>query len=94
MYYLMSKKDPDDTQKIQRKVRNEDTNITQEDQGETTTEEVEKEKADAEKEGRTGVDSYSKYAVGGESKEVPASALDKNGNFIHRREQNPPKQKK
>ena len=39
--------------------------------------------------------SYSKYAVGGESKEVPASAgLDENDNFIHRREQNQPKQKK
>lgn len=38
--------------------------------------------------------SYSKYAVGGESKEVPASALDENDNFIHRREQNQPKQMK
>jgi hypothetical protein len=39
--------------------------------------------------------SYSKYAVGGESKEVPASAgLDKNDNYISRREQNQPKQKK
>ncbi len=38
--------------------------------------------------------SYSKYAVGGESKEVPASELDENDNFIHRREQNQPKQKK
>lgn len=37
---------------------------------------------------------YSKYAAGGESKEVPASALDENDNFIHRREQNQPKQKK
>ena len=42
----------------------------------------------------TGI-SYSKYAVGGESKEVPASAgLDENDNFIHRREQNQPKQMK
>jgi hypothetical protein len=38
--------------------------------------------------------SYSKYAVGGESKEVPASALDENDNYIHRREQNQPKQMK
>lgn len=52
---------------------------------------VEKKKADPEKE---VVNSYSKYAVGGESKEVPASAgLDENDNFIHRREQNQPKQK-
>jgi hypothetical protein len=40
MYYLMSEKDPDDAQKNQRKVRNEDTNITQEDQAETNTEEA------------------------------------------------------
>jgi hypothetical protein len=53
---------------------------------------VEKKKADPEKE---GVNSYSKYAVGGESKEVPALAgLDANDNFIHKREQNQPKQKK
>ena len=53
---------------------------------------VEKKKADPEKE---VVNSYSKYAVSGESKEVPASAgLDENDNFIHRREQNQPKQKK
>ena len=38
--------------------------------------------------------SYSKYAVGGESKEVPASALDDNDNFIHRREQNQQRQVK
>ena len=57
--------------------------------------EKKKNKTDPEKEGlNTGI-SYSKYAVGGESKEVPASAgLDKNDNFIHRREQNQPKQKK
>jgi hypothetical protein len=37
---------------------------------------VEKKKADPEKE---GLNNYSKYAVGGESKEVPASAgLDEN----------------
>jgi hypothetical protein len=53
---------------------------------------VEKKKADPEKE---GLNNYSKYAVGGESKEVPSSAgLDENDNFIHRREQNQPKQKK
>jgi hypothetical protein len=53
---------------------------------------VEKKKADPEKE---GLNNYSKYAVGGESKEVPASAgLDENDNFIHRREQNQPKRKK
>lgn len=50
----------------------------------------EKKKANPEKE---GLNSYSKYAVGGESKEVPASALDENDNFIHRREQNQQKQK-
>jgi hypothetical protein len=44
---------------------------------------------------KEGVNTFSKYAVGGESKEVPASsALDENNNFIHRREQNQPKQKK
>jgi hypothetical protein len=53
---------------------------------------MEKKKADPEKEGHHN---YSKYAVGGESKEVPASTgLDENDNFIHRREQNQPKQKK
>ncbi len=55
---------------------------------------VEKKKADPKKEKRTKVDNYSKYAVGGESKEVPASALDENDNYIHRREQNQPKHKK
>jgi hypothetical protein len=50
-----------------------------------------KKKTDPEK----GLTSYSKYAVGGESKEVPASTgLDENDNFIHRREHNQPKQKK
>jgi hypothetical protein len=54
-----------------------------------------KNKTDPEKEGLNTVISYSKYAVGGESKQVPASAgLDENDNFIHRREQNQPKQKK
>jgi hypothetical protein len=57
--------------------------------------EKQKNKTDPEKEGFNTVISYSKYAVGGESKEVPASAgLDENDNFIHRREQNQPKQKK
>ena len=52
---------------------------------------MEKKKADPEKD---CLNNYSKYAVGGESKEVPASGLDENDNFIHRREQNQPKQKK
>jgi hypothetical protein len=57
--------------------------------------EKKKNKTDPEKEGLNTVISYSKYAVGGESKEIPASAgLDKNDNYIHRREQNQPKQKK
>jgi hypothetical protein len=48
-----------------------------------------------EKEGINTVIGYTKYAVGGESKEVPASsALDENDNFVHRREQNQPKQMK
>jgi hypothetical protein len=51
---------------------------------------MEKKKADPVKE---GLNNYSKYAVGGESKEVPASASDENDNFIHRREQNQPIQK-
>lgn len=49
---------------------------------------MEKKKADPEKE---HVSSYSKFAVGGESKEVPASpGLDENDNIIHRREENEP----
>ena len=45
--------------------------------------EVEKKKAYPEKK---GLNSYSKYAVGGESQEVPASAgLDENDNFTRRR---------
>ena len=56
--------------------------------------EKKKNKTHPEKEGlNTGI-SYSKYAVGGESKEVPASGLDENDNYIHRRRQNQPKQKK
>ena len=54
--------------------------------------EMEKKKANTEKEHPS---SYNKYAVGGESKEVPAQAgLDENDNYIHRREQNQTKQKK
>jgi hypothetical protein len=57
--------------------------------------EKKKNKTDLEKKSLNTVISYSKYAVGGESKEVPASAgLDKNDNYISRREQNQPKQKK
>ncbi|MFZ0656540.1 MAG: hypothetical protein WAM19_07845 [Nitrososphaeraceae archaeon] len=53
-----------------------------------------KNKTDPEKESlNTGI-SYSKYVVGGESKEVPATGLDENDNYIHRRQQNQPKQKK
>jgi hypothetical protein len=53
-----------------------------------------KNKTNPEKEGLNTVISYSKYAVGGESKEVPATGLDENDNYIHRRQQNQPKQKK
>jgi hypothetical protein len=56
--------------------------------------EKKKNKTDPEKEGFNTVIGYSKYAVGGESKEVPATGLDKNDNYIHRRQQNQPKQKK
>lgn len=57
--------------------------------------EKKKNKTDPEKEGLSTVISYTKYAVGGESKEVPASAgLDENDNYIARREQYQPKQKK
>ena len=56
---------------------------------------VEKKKADPEKEGVNTDTDYTKYAVGGESKEVPASKrLEENDNRISRREQNQPKQKK
>ena len=53
-----------------------------------------KNKTDPKKEGLNTDISYSKYAVGGESKEVPATGLDENDNYIHRRQQNQPKQKK
>ena len=57
--------------------------------------EKKKNKTDPEKEGLSTVISYTKYEVGGESKEVPASAgLDENDNYIARREQYQPKQKK
>jgi hypothetical protein len=56
--------------------------------------EKKKNKTDPEKEGLNTVISYSKYAVGGESKEVPGPGLDENDNYIHRRQQNQPKQKK
>ncbi|MFN2434662.1 MAG: hypothetical protein ABR515_04735 [Nitrososphaeraceae archaeon] len=57
--------------------------------------EKKKNKTDLEKKSLNTVISYSKYAVGGESKEVPASAgLDEKDNYISRREQNQPKQKK
>ncbi|MDW0165511.1 MAG: hypothetical protein QOK54_08740 [Nitrososphaeraceae archaeon] len=53
-----------------------------------------KNKTDPDKESlNTGI-SYTKYAVGGESKEVPATGLDENDNYIHRRQQNQTKQKK
>jgi hypothetical protein len=56
--------------------------------------EKKKNKTDLEKEDLNTDISYSKYAVGGESKEVPAIGLDENDNYIHRRQQNQPKQKK
>ena len=56
--------------------------------------EKKKNKTDTKKECLNPVISYSKYAVGGESKEVPATGLDENDNYIHRRQQNQPKQNK
>jgi len=56
--------------------------------------EKKKNKTDLEKEGLNTDISYSKYAVDGESKEVPATGLDENDNYIHRRQQNQPKQEK
>ena len=61
---------------------------------EYTKKEKMKNKNDPEKERLNTVISYCKYAVGGESKEVPATGLDENDNYIHRRQQNQPKQKK
>lgn len=55
---------------------------------------LERTKANPREEGLDTDKDYSKYSVSGESKEVPASKLDANDNFIHRREQNQPKQKK
>ena len=65
-----------------------------EDEDANTIRRTEKKKSNPPKGGRSKVDSYSKFAVGGESKEVAASTLDENDNFIHRREQNQPKYKK
>ena len=54
-----------------------------------------KNKTDPEKAGLSTVISYTKYAVGGESKVVPASAgLDENDNYIARREPYQPIEKK
>lgn len=64
-----------------------------EDEDPNTISSIEKKKAHPKKEGGSLTDSYSKYAVGGESKEVPAPGLDENDNFIHRREQNSPERK-
>ena len=61
---------------------------------EYTKKEKIKNKNGPEEERLNTVISYSKYAVGGESKEVPASPLDENDNFIHRRQLNQPKQRK
>jgi hypothetical protein len=56
--------------------------------------EKKKNKTDPKKEGLNSVIRYSKYAVGGESKEVPASTgSDENDNFIYRKQRNQPKQK-
>ena len=56
--------------------------------------EKKKNKPDPEKEALNTVISYSKYAVSRESKEAPGPGLDENDNYIHRRQQNQPKQKK
>ena len=49
----------------------------------------------SEKEGHNSDISYSKYVVGGEAKEVPASpGLGKNDIFIHKKRQNKAKKKK
>jgi len=52
---------------------------------EYTNKEKMKNKNDPEKEGLHTVISYTKYAVGGGIQRVPASPLDENDNFIHRR---------
>ena len=56
--------------------------------------EKKKNKTGAEKEALSSVMPYTKYAVGGESKEVPASPpqIDENDNLVHRGQQNQPKQ--
>ena len=56
--------------------------------------EKKKDIAYSDKEGHNSDISYSKYVVG-EAKEVPASpGLGKNDNFIHKKQQNKPKEKK
>jgi len=53
-----------------------------------------KNKSEVEKENHNMGIRYSKYTVGGKTKEVPASpGLDENGNPIRTTEQNKPKQK-
>jgi hypothetical protein len=55
----------------------------------------EKNGTDSKKEDLDTATNYNKYTIGGEPKVVPASAgLDENDNYIHRREQNQPTQKK
>ena len=49
----------------------------------------------SEKEGHNSDTSYSKYVVRREAKEAPASpGLGNNDNFIHKKQQNKPKEKK
>lgn len=55
---------------------------------------VEKKKANPEKENLDMVVGSSKYAVGGESTEVPASSLNEDKDSNQRREQNHSKRKK
>jgi hypothetical protein len=56
--------------------------------------EKKKNNSNAQKVGLNSGIRYSKYAVGGESKEVPASAgLDENDNLNHRKEREKPKQR-
>lgn len=55
---------------------------------------IEKNKADSKVSLNTNTD-YTKYAVGGESKEVPAStALDENGSFFSKTEQSQSERKR
>ena len=56
---------------------------------------IEKNKAYSNKERLNTNTDYTKYAVGGESKEVPAStALDENGSFFSKTEQNQSERKR